>query len=95
MLESNDFSDNVIKLIYKSLSVDQEHIEAVMLLAHLESLQTYYSVSRKFPYIAKDIHYLEVIHIIKTKIRTMETHTTMQYILNDINKFDGEEIDIR
>ena len=94
MSENQRFSENVINSIYKSLSVDGEHIEVGMLLGHLQSLQGYYSIIRKMPYVANHIHYPELVEIIKSKIRIMETYTVMTYILDNINKFDEDEINL-
>jgi hypothetical protein len=85
------FSDRVIKCLRDSLC-DESGVYAFMLVGCLESLQGFYNVKRKFPKLSEYVHYNELIQMIESKIRDMETHTAVQHLLEKFNC--NEEIDI-
>ena len=55
----------------------------VMLYGHFESLNAYYSLKNKFPELSAHNDYNEMVEIVKSKIRGMETHTVLQHFLEN------------
>jgi hypothetical protein len=94
MAESQAFSERIIEWIYKSKSSDSENAVLGMTLGHLVSLNGYYRVKDKFPELATYIGFIERINNTKELIRNFEDTSVIQMILDKLNEFSQNTIDL-